>query len=642
MNSQNFGTFNGQKVTFLKGRVYPSTEVQNIRSKRLNERPRITPSEMRGMCQKFSMLPPNRVPRLRHEHNLDPREELGVIHRVWYDENDKWMWMEAGVYEKNKEMVGKLLRNGIFRNGISLSYFSNGQYKDFIEISLTNNPDFEGASVEYFHNTNIQQPDIIWKLSSSDIFPPHYFNFMAHQQPQSPPASFEASDLDQYYQRLPNGVMVVRDASKVQAIQQLAVSRGIDPSLVVYQDMSGLESMTEEQKTAILAATLAENQRYAQETQRQHAERQQQVMQTTLQEIRPVVDFATGCLPDADRDSIGQALAFGMATNPQMRAMGDLMEAQMHEFNRLRAENEMLKKQSSFQYNTQFPSSGTPSMQSSLNNGMFTPTPGFQQPSIHAHSAGYSQPSQFPYYPPGTSQAPASFAPIITTGMSMSDMWKQMTQAQHNAQQTHQQQQSQVPEIHQHNANPSAKRQEHPTTDRPAILDRYSHNGFELFPRQAGDAANLQSDSKEVAIFAHSASSPAGDTKRRRGLYGSPILSAPPGGFLQKLKRNCSNSEFMTANLGAILTGERYIGKVPREFLTDNLFTANPELFAVVASGQVNGQLIDNGNAGLLGYAQGSQDRIVQRIRERGLENKYFVPQDDYEARSNAFFKNNI
>ena len=637
MQSQNFGTFNGQKVTFIKGRVYPSTEVPNIRSKRLNERPRISPSDMRSMCAKFATLPINKVPRLRHEHNLDPREELGVIHRVWYDENDKWMWMEAGIYEKNKDMVGKILRNGIFKHGISLSYFSNGHYKDFIEISLTKDPDFEGASVEYFHNTNLQQPDIVWKVSTGSLFPPRYFDFMAQQQQQplqSP--GFEPHELDQHYHRLPNGVMVVRDGSKVQAIQQLAISRGLDPSLVVYQDMSGLETMSEEQKAALLAATLAENQRFAQETQRQHAERQQQAIQSTFSEIRPVVDFATGCLPEADRDSVGQALAVGMASNPQMRAFGDLMEARMHELNRVREENEMLKKQSSFQLNNQNSSAGFPSMQSSLNAGMYTPTPGFQQPSVYAHSAGSPQSSMMPYGAPGSSQQQLPLygvpLPFVGSGMTMSDMWNQMKQSV-NAAKQQQDAQAAVPQVHVHSANPPAKR-----TEPSPILAQYSHQGKSLFPPMAGDDASRPSDSKDVLVFSHSASSPAVDPSRRRALPGSPITQGPPGGFLSKLKQNCSNEEVLQANMGAICTGERNIGKVDRTFLTNNLFSANPPVFAAIAYGQINGQVIDNINAGMLGYEQDATSRIVKRIRDNGLEHKYFRKADEFEAASNSYF----
>ena len=638
----NLGDINGKKVSFIEGKVYPSTEVPGILSKRQRERPRITPAEMKAMCAKFKDLPSEKKPRLRFEHNLDPRKELGVIHDIWYNEKDKWMYMNAGIYEKNKNVVSQLLREGIFRKGISLSYFAKGQYKDFIEISLVDNPDFEGASVEYFHsNSDNSENLIVWPLSTGTFFPPNYLDYMAQPQQQQQPQSSgapEAHELDQHYQRLPNGVMVVRDASKVQAIQQLAIARGIDPSMVVYQDMAGLENMSEDQRTAFLAATLAENQRLAQETQRQNAERQQQAIQTTFSEIRPVIDFATGILPEGDRDTIGQALAVSMATNPQMRAMGDLFEARMHEFNQLRQENEMLKKQQSspFQYGTQNSQVAVPSMQSSLQTNMFTPSPSYQQPGVFAHST--SGPQQFPVSYDPTAGAPVSVAgvpfPALATGMSMSDMWNQMSQSLRASQA--QQQSTQLPQVHQHSAGQgqnSAKRPE-----RPAVLDQYNFEGFELFPQKAGDAASQPSASTDIAVFAHSGASPAVDPKRRRVLPGSPIVDSPPGGYLSTLTKSSTNEDVLRANLAAICTGERFIGKVPRDFLTENLFTRFPQVFTAIASNMVDGHVIDNSNAGVFGYEQSPNDRIVQRIKSRGLEHKYLVKNGEFESRSNAYF----
>lgn len=652
--SRNNANVNGKKVTFIKGKVYPSTAVSGIISKRDKERPRISPQEMIDICNRFKKLKDTDKPRLRFEHSLDPRKELGIIHDLWYGD-DGWLYMSAGIYDKHKESMAQLLENGIFKKGISLSYFINGQYKNLIEISLTQNPDFEGAAVEYFHSNKFNSGNIlVWPLSIGTFFPPQFFEHMAQQQQQQQaPPSFGSSDsneLDRYYTQLPNGLMVVKDSTKVQAIQQLAISRGVDPSMVVYQDISGLESMTEEQRNALFAATLAENQRLAEQTQRQFAAQQQQAIQSTFNEIRPVVEFATGILPESDRDVIGQQLAVGMATNPQMRAMGDLLEARMHEFNRLREENEMLKKQqtSSFQSNTQIPPVALPSMQSSLQSTMFGSSPlqsGYQQPAIFSHSMGSPSPSATPavFYPPTTGSFAGVPFPVMGSGMSMADMWNQMNSALRSSQFQQQQQipqsssssSSQPPQIHQHSATDrsSAKR---------SLLDAYSYKGFELFPQKAGDVASQQSASPEILVFAHSATTPAVDPKRRRVLPGSPIEDSPPGGYLSKITKNSTDEEVMRANLAAIVTGERYIGKVPRDFLTENLFTRNPSVFTAAAFGFLQEPLIDNKNAGIQGYKDGSgsgpMERIHARIRARGLENKYFVPSEEFESRSNQYF----
>jgi len=649
-NTTQTGTVNGKKVTFITGRVYPSTAVEGILSKKDRERPRISPQEMTDICNKFKTLKKNQKPRLRFEHSTCPRKELGVIHNLWQHE-DGWLYMSAGIYDKHKEVMGQLLENGIFKKGISLSFYVNGQYKNLIEISLTSNPDFEGAEVEYYHSEINSGNILVWPLSIGTLFPPQYFEHMAQQQQQQPQSSSGSSgpnELDGSYTQLPSGVMVVKDPTKVQAVQQMAISKGIDPAMVVYQDVSGLEGMNEEQRNALFAAMLSENQKLAEQTQRQFAAQQQQAIQSTFNEIRPVVEFATGILPEADRDVVGQQLAVGMATNPQMRAMGDLLEARMHEFNRLREENEMLKKQqsSSFQSSTQISPVPLPSMQSNLQSSMFGGSPmttGYQQPAVFSHSAGTPSTSSSLFFPqPMTSFGGVPF-PTTTNGMTMSDMWNQMNSAFRSVQQQQQQasqtpsssSSSQVPQIHQHSADSRS-------TAKRSLRDAYDYEGFQLFPQKAGDVASQQSASPEILIFAHSASSPAVDPKRRRVLPGSPIDEAPPGGFLSKLTKNSSDEDVMRANLSAIITGERFIGKVSRDFLTENLFSKNPKVFTQAAFGFLKDPIIDNQHAGLTGFKDHTtdsvMDRVRSRIRARGLEDKYFVSTEEFDSRSNQYF----
>jgi hypothetical protein len=222
----------------------------------------------------------------------------------------------------------------------------------------------------------------------------------------------------------------------------------------------------------------------------------------------------------------------------------------------------------------------------------------------------------------------------------MAAMWQSMTQNLNTmrAQQMAGAMGSSVPQIQNHSAsgtpNPNAKR------PRSAVLDHYKHGNFELFPQMAGDDASQQSaSSNDVMVFAHSGSSPAVDPKRRRALPGSPIDYIPPGGYLGSLKRTSTDEDVYRANACSIISGERNIGKVPRDFLTNNLFTANPGAFATAVFGMINGQPIDNISAGITGHSEeGRTSAIIERIRAKGRGNKYFTSTQRFDEDSSTFF----
>lgn len=652
---------NSGKREYVRGRVYPSTAVPWIRSKREGERPRLTPEDLMHKAEEFKRLPIHEKPKLRNEHSTNPNDELGVVHSVWYDPNDKWLWMEAYLYDHHRHRGAQLLENGIFKKGISLKYSVKGDYKNFIEISLVGNPDFPGAEVEHSHS-GTGEDALIWPLSLGQFFPPNYLHYhnMAAPQPQQPaqapaPAGpqqqqqqqqFPAHELDKYYQKLPNGYLVVYDASKVNAVQQLAISRGIDPRFVIHQDVSGLAGMTEEQRLAFVAATIAENRLATERLKQEEMAKQQQSIQSTFSEIKPIVDYASSFIPEGpDRDLIAQQLAINMATDTRFRGMGEILGQSMQREKQLADENARLKmgQLSPFQSGTQIPPMPLPSMQSQLNNAMYgqgypqqqqqqQQAYGYQQPMLYAHSAGGTS------FPQQQMTAPLSFGgypftsgvavPQVQTPHSMAAMFDQMGQMW-RAQQTgnvpsgspaSSSSSTQPSSIFSHSAgqSSSAKRERNPE------LDKYAYGDFKLFPQSAGGDASQQSAStNDVMIFAHSGSTPAVDPRKRRCLRGSPIEHIPPGGYLGSLKVTSSNQEIMTANLCAIVSGERNIGKVPPDFLTNNLFR-DPGLFTIAASGMLNGEPIDNGSLGIGGHGQTSKLPIIERIRARGLEHKYF------------------
>jgi hypothetical protein len=655
---------NNNEVSYVKGRVYPSSDVPYILSKKEGKRPRFTRAELIDRAQKFHNLSPQDRPRLRYNHSTNPRDEIGMVKNLWFNDSDGWLWMEAAIYHHHRNNASQFLRNGIFRKGISLTFSVKNQYKDFVEISLVPNPDFEGAFVEEFHN--LEFPDLFvlpLRTAQFALPPPPPFSFMAAPQPQAPqgqppaapsgqqqqPQQQPTNELDKYYQRIDSGHWVVYDASKVPAIQQLALSRGVDPRMVIHQDISSLSGMPAEAQQAIIAGLLAQNQIATQRLQQEEMAKQQQTIQATLGEIKPIVDYASSFVPEGpDRAAIAQQMAVSMAVDPKLRAMGDILGQAMQSTKALQEENQRLKmgQMTSFQSGTQFSPVTLPSMQSQLNNAMYGqgyPSaypqqqqqqqpqqsygyPQTQQPVLYAHSGPqYGQPMTSPFSgapTPAIYQPTTSFSgvpvPAIQTQATMTNYMAQLTQAW-QAQQTGSSSSS-TPAIFSHSADrPDAKRQRNP------VLDSYVDGDFKLFPQTAGgDASQPSASATDVMIFSHSGPSPAVDQRKRRCLHGSPVEYVPPGGYLGTLKQTSTDQDIIGANLCAIISGERNIGKVPRDFLTENLFSRLPKVFTGIASGLVDGELIDNKAAGIGGHAQPSKLPIIERIRNRGYESKYF------------------
>lgn len=578
----------------IKGKVYPSTDVPFIRSQREGERPRITPQEMRNIVQKFSNLPIAQRPKIRIEHSANPREEVGVATELEYDEQSKWLTMTAKIYNHAGLKVEDFLKDGIFQNGISLSYFISGEYKDFIEISLVKNPDFKGASIEYYHDKNrstilnIPITNGIFLLPEMSTFDFHRHSFL-----------------------LEDGTLVINDPALLEGAQQYAIANGIPPEKVIIEPLDKFNQMQPEEQKRLLAALVAQNRAAAEKIQKDEeaaaSQKQMDEARKVYDEHKSVVDFLTQTLPEDQREGLSRALGNNIMSNPASQSISSLVKARLGEVSSVFEENAKLKEEISAvknQLSTNFSNNSNNSLLQAM-----------QTPSVFAHSGNK----------PGAPSKPVDMWTLFSSSSSSSQSTAPapMQYSQPSSSSTSfpqppplQQQQQQPPEIKRH----SSKRC-FMTMSLP-----HEYKGKSIFhqPAERQQGADGQSSDSKPAVFSHSAHGSAGNsnTKRHRPHHQLP-LSIPERDYLGAITKDMPILEVQQNMFNALLTGQRHVGNLPPNFFRENLVYTAPVLFNQILVDANEIGLETNGRAGLTGYKEKSSGLLTA---DRGLERAKGIP----------------
>jgi hypothetical protein len=157
-----------RKVKNIVAKAYPSTLVDTAFSKKYDgERPKWTPKELKRLCKMHN----NRVKLREHairsgdpdppppvylqvEHKDDIDSRIGEVVKMWFNQDDNWLYMEAEVDKEKATHVGDLLNNQN-TDKISLAYWLNSEeHKRVKEISLVSNPDFAGTEIVIAHTSD--------------------------------------------------------------------------------------------------------------------------------------------------------------------------------------------------------------------------------------------------------------------------------------------------------------------------------------------------------------------------------------------------------------------------------------------------------------------------------------------------------
>jgi hypothetical protein len=140
-------------VERIVAKLYPSTLIP-VQTKKHQERSRWTPTELRKLADDFRNGAIPRPIYLNFEHMVDhPTARLGEIVDLGYDKKQGWLFMTADIKKDKMAAVEDLYMKHDY-TGVSISYELNPASKKLLEISLTNDQDFEQAQIVYAHNTS--------------------------------------------------------------------------------------------------------------------------------------------------------------------------------------------------------------------------------------------------------------------------------------------------------------------------------------------------------------------------------------------------------------------------------------------------------------------------------------------------------
>lgn len=164
MNNQS----NGRRVQLYNGRtrVYPSNQASTQDGGR---RSRWSPSQISSLGVKLRNKEKPYPVWLRLEHDKSEKGVRGLVENIWYDPQDKWMWCNFSM-TNDPQIINKFNSGEI--KATSLSYLLNTVTDEKViqEISLTDDPDFEGATImqtskgeEVLFDHNRKKRNI-WKL----------------------------------------------------------------------------------------------------------------------------------------------------------------------------------------------------------------------------------------------------------------------------------------------------------------------------------------------------------------------------------------------------------------------------------------------------------------------------------------------
>lgn len=257
VENANLAGTRGRRVRF---KAYPSTGVEGAHSKTTKERPMFSPKELMVMQEKFSRMPQHERPKICYEHgNRKPLTEVGQVVGMHFNELDGWMYLDGEIYTHNVRDVEQLIDSGL--RGASLCFGVNTDYKQLIEVSLVENPDFEGASVVSYHSAD----DTTWHKKA--YFPAVFVDQMSEQLP---------------IHKLSDGSYVVPHERYLQAARQHVSAQGDDPERVDVIDPSILNELPSEQRDAIQAAMLGESRLASSRSQEQEQRSKEQELRDAV------------------------------------------------------------------------------------------------------------------------------------------------------------------------------------------------------------------------------------------------------------------------------------------------------------------------------------------------------------------------
>lgn len=194
------------------------------------------------------------------------------------------------------------------------------------------------------------------------------------------------------------------------------------------------------------------------------------------------------------------------------------------------------------------------------------------------------------------------------------------------------------------------------------LEERYNKSAIKLFAAPTSDPTLVKD---AVAIFTHSAAASSSDSSgevksnnifsllslspaERREMKIAPAVRPIPGaevfahsltpGLLEKITQSSSDADVSAALLSSCLLGERWTGRHPPGFVTENLFTGNPEMFMRILSGQnLSGAISTNGTQGRWNTEYGS---VLSRIMasSEDVQRRYLKDPENFHTESDSWF----
>lgn len=290
----------GRRIRF---KAYPSTGVKNARSKSANERPLFSPKELMVMQKTFNALAPEKRPKIHYEHGRRASlpQDVGEIVRMEYNDLDGWMYLEGEIYDQHVGDVRNIIDGGL--RGASLCFGVNPDYKQLLEVSLVENPDFEGATVVSYH--------------SADDWTKKAFC----------PAEVDEQRMTEELRihKLSDGSYVVPNERYLPAAREYVAKLGEDVNRIDVVDPNILNSLPDDEREAMQAAMLAESRLASQRNQ----EQQTKNLERQVEDVHELIGTlaAETDISDQTRHDLGSAIL----ENPAASAVAKLAAARLRE-----------------------------------------------------------------------------------------------------------------------------------------------------------------------------------------------------------------------------------------------------------------------------------------------------------------------
>lgn len=305
----------GRRIRF---KAYPSTGVEGARSKRSDERPLFSPHELMVMQKTFNALKPEERPKIHYEHGRRGSlpQPLGEVTRMEYNDLDGWMYLEGEIYDQHVGDVRGVIDNGL--RGASLCFGVNPDYKQLLEVSLVENPDFEGATVVSYHSADAT--DWQQKAYCTAVFD--------HQRMTDELRIHKLSD----------GSYVVPNERYLDAARDYVSQQGDDPSRIEVIDPGMLNNLPAEEREAMQAAMLAESKLASQRSQEQAAKNVEKEVQSAFALVQTLTTNTD--VSDSTQQDLGRAILENPAASAVAKLAAERLREQEKKIQQLSEEKE--------------------------------------------------------------------------------------------------------------------------------------------------------------------------------------------------------------------------------------------------------------------------------------------------------------